>query len=143
MLRRLPSVISNRSESPPGTITYVGFCLSKKEFWAEMVPTTPGMSALSMDVLSIVTYQLPRGWLKEVAPENIKYMSVTEETSQVSRGWLKEVAPRNMLAMSVTEETSQVSRGWSKEVAPRNIQYMSVTEETSQELRGWSKEAAL
>ena len=118
MRRRLPSVISNRSESPPGTITYAGLCPSRKGFRAEMVPTIPGTSALSMEVLSIVTYQLPRDWLKEeVALENIKYISVTEETSQVSRGWLKEVAPRNIQNMSVTEETSQEPMGWLKEVA--------------------------
>ena len=117
MLRWLPSVMVNRSESPPGSITYVGFCPSRKTFWADMVPTTPGMSALSMDVLSIVTYQLPRFRSKESAPENIPFMFVTDETSQELRGWLKEEAPQNISHMVVTEETSQVEMSWLKEVA--------------------------
>ena len=39
-----------------------------------------------MDVLSSVTYHLPRFRSKEAAPANMPYMSVTEETSQLSRG---------------------------------------------------------
>ena len=48
-------------------------------------------------------------------------MSVTEETFQESRGWLKEVAYQNMWDMSVTEETFQESRGWLKEVVSANM----------------------
>ena len=117
MFSWLPSVMINLSELSPGTIIYVGFCLSKKAFWADMIPTTPGTSASSMDMLSIVTYQLPRFWLKEVAESNIPVMLVTEETSQDDMSWLKEVAFRNIQFMIVADETSQELSGWLKEEA--------------------------
>lgn len=63
----------------------MGFCPSKKAFRADMVPTMPGTSALSMDMLPSVIYQPPRFWLKERAPSNTQAMSVTEETFQMSR----------------------------------------------------------
>ena len=43
-----------------------------------------------------VIYQGPRFCSKEVAPENILYMSVTPETSHPDRSWLKEEARENM-----------------------------------------------
>ncbi len=42
-------------------------------------------------------------------------MSVTCETSQVLRGWLKEVAEENIQDMSVTFEVFHVERDWLKE----------------------------
>ena len=48
-------------------------------------------------------------------------MSVTDETFQALRGWLKEVAPDNMKDMSVTDETSHDERSPSKTVASRNM----------------------
>ena len=33
------------------------------------------------------------GWLKEVAPRNIKFIYLTLDTSQLLSGWLKELAP--------------------------------------------------
>lgn len=50
--------------------------------------TKPGTSALSMDVLSIVMYQLPRFWLK-VECWNIPAILVTEEVFQVEMSPLK------------------------------------------------------
>ena len=44
--------------------------------------------------------------MKDVAPANVPYISVTEETSQELRDWLKDVAPANIRDISVTEETS-------------------------------------
>ena len=45
-------------------------------------------------------------WLKEAAWLNIRFMSVTDETSQEPMFWLKEAANQNMEDMSVTDETS-------------------------------------
>ena len=92
IMSRLPS-ISKWPESASEAIPYTGPWPSSTAFCAEMVPTVPGTSALSMDVLFIVTYQLPRFWSKSEAPENMPSMLVTDETSQSLRGWLKEEAP--------------------------------------------------
>ena len=112
------------------------------------------MSAISV---TPETSQLSRGWLKALAPANMRDMSVTcdtfqddvsplkeveanmldmsvtLETSQLSRGWLKGPFSTNMLDMSVTLETSQLSRGWLNFPAPANMPDMSVTLETSQD----------
>src|SRR5436190_9330778 len=53
------------------------------------------------------TSQLPRGWLKLAAPDNMAYMSVTCETSHVPIGWLNWPASKNMCDMSVTADVSQ------------------------------------
>ena len=52
-----------------------------------------------------------RGWLKEEAPENMKGMAVTDETSHSAMLPLKEEASRNMPDMSVTPDRSGTSTG--------------------------------
>ena len=47
-------------ESPPVPIPYTGFCRSRNEFCADMLPTTPGASLWSIDVLFSTMCQLPR-----------------------------------------------------------------------------------
>ena len=85
-----------------------------------MVPTTPGMSSLSMDVLSITMYQLPRFWSKEVAPSNMLDMLVTEDTSQPPRGRLKESALLNIPDMPATPFGLFVTRKRSPRFNPAN-----------------------
>ena len=41
---------------------------------------------------TFAVFQLPMGWLKEVAPQNMKLMLVTAAVFQLPMGWLKEVA---------------------------------------------------
>ena len=69
--------------------------------------------------------------LKEVAPENMDPMSVTDETVQEEMSPLKEVAPENMDPMSVTDETVQEEMSPLKEVAPENMPLMLATEDRS------------
>ena len=133
---------TNRPESVPSPMPYVGECPSRTPFWAEMAPTALPSSPRSISVLSSVTYQFPRFCRKEGVSENISLMLVTFETFQSLRGWLKDLAPSNMLPMLVTLETFQSLRGRSKDLAPKNIPLMSVTLDTSQEERGQLKDLA-
>ena len=48
------------------------------------------------------------GWLKEVAFENIPYISLTLDTFQLLSGWLKEVAFTNIQVISLTLDTLRV-----------------------------------
>ena len=94
-----------------------------------------------MDVPSKTTYQLPKFWLKESAPENIETMLVTPDTSHVERSPLKESASWNILDMSVTPDTSHVERSPLKDPL-KNILDMSVTPDTSHVERSPLKESA-
>ena len=51
------------------------------------------------------TFQLLSGWLKDLAPQNIRHIYVTLDTFQLLSGWLKEVAYPNILSIYVTLDT--------------------------------------
>jgi hypothetical protein len=98
------------------------------------------------------TSQFSRDWLKEDVPENIPFLSVTDETFQSPIGWFKKDTtalsimksissksskkynaslPPNIVAMVVTDDTSQSPMGWLKEDAPINMSNMILTDDTS------------
>ena len=55
--------------------------------------------------LTLDTFQLLSGWLKDVVSANIQLISVTFDTFQLLSGWLKEVAPENILSIRFTLDT--------------------------------------
>ena len=59
--------------------------------------------------------------MNSVENKNMRFMSVTEDTSQSPMGWLNLGAAWNMRFMSVTEDTSQSPMGWLKEGFPWNM----------------------
>ena len=72
--------------------------------------------------------------MKESHSPNIKLISVTLDTFHLLSGWLKEYARQNILCIFVTLDTFQLLSGWLKEVAPENIHLIFVTLDTFQEL---------
>ena len=132
MFSWLPPTISKNSESVFPTMRYVGACSSSLEFCAEISATTPGTSALAIEVAFATTYQFPRFCSNESALSNIWLISKTDETFQSEMSPLKTRVPWNIWGMVVTEETFQLLRSWLKARALRNIWDMSVTEETFQ-----------
>jgi len=54
-----------------------------------------------------LTHQPDRSWLKDVAPKNIKSISITFEVSQFEMLELKALASLNMLFITVTLEVFQ------------------------------------
>ena len=69
--------------------------------------------------------------LKNVAPQNMPYMSFTLDTSQPDKSPLNDVAPRNMPLMSFAPDTSHLDRSPSKNFAWANMRLMSLTRDTS------------
>ena len=69
--------------------------------------------------------------LKNVAPQNMPYMSFTLDTSHFARSPLNDVAPRNMPLISSTLDTSHLDTSPSKNFAWANTRLMSVTRDTS------------
>ena len=59
--------------------------------------------------VTLDTFQLFSGWLKDSAPQNINFIFVTLDTFQLLSGWLKDTAPSssNIFSMFVTLDTSQ------------------------------------
>ena len=53
--------------------------------------------------------------------ENIQAILVTLDTFQLLSGWLKEYAQQNIRLIFVTLDTFQLSSGWLKDVAPEKI----------------------
>ena len=80
--------------------------------------------------------------LKEDAPENMRFMSVTDEVSHPETFPLKEEAPENMESMPVTDEVSHPETFPLKEEAPENMNCIVSTPDTSQEVRFWLNEEA-
>ena len=59
MYRFDPPVMLNEAESPPAPMPYVAWP-ARIEFCADIVPTVPGASLASIEVLLSTMYQLPR-----------------------------------------------------------------------------------
>ena len=59
--------------------------------------------------------------MKESHSPNIKLISVTLDTFHLLSGWLKELAPKNILCIFVTLDTFQLLSDWLKELASENI----------------------
>ena len=57
------------------------------------------------------------GYEYELAPSNMKFMSVTFEVSHLPIGWLKDLAPRNVANIFVTFEVSKSPIDWLKDSA--------------------------
>ena len=76
---------------------------------------------MKLMLVTAAVFQLPMGWLKEVASLNIDSMLVTAAVFQLPMSWLNEVAPSNIDSMLVTAAVFHLPMGWLKAVAPWNI----------------------
>ena len=81
-------------------------------------------------------------WSKNIAQKNIRFMSVTLDTSHFERSLLNEVAPLNIQDMSFTLDTSHLERSPLNETATLNIEDMSATLDTSHSKRSQLNESA-
>ena len=94
----------------------------------------PGESRnISVLVAFELTHASPQSFCSnEFAPENIRPMLVTSDTSHFDKSTLKELAPQNTPSILATFDTSHVDRSALKEVAVKNIRRIFVTLDTSQ-----------
>ena len=81
--------------------------------------------------VTLIGFQPLRSWLNLVAPQNIPFMFVTEDTSHDEMSPSNDAAPLKQCAMSVILLVSQVFRSWLKAEAPVNMWFMVVTDDTS------------
>ena len=91
----------------------------------------------SLNMKSLVAFECtqagPQSWrLKDIAPMNMRFMSVTFDTSHFEISQLKDNAYENIPVMSVTPETSHSEMSLLNNLAPENIPLMPVALDTSQ-----------